>query len=70
MVSPRDLWSKAAGRFRTPIRAREVARSSGMAVTRVSDPHIGVEDHHTPPRASGRPGMECRPCPSRLVRTL
>eukprot|EP00965_Chrysotila_dentata_P032958 1098223-Pleurochrysis_carterae.AAC.1 len=38
--------------IRMLIRAREVARSSGRAVTRVSDPHPGVEHHHTPPQAS------------------
>eukprot|EP00965_Chrysotila_dentata_P120356 3979727-Pleurochrysis_carterae.AAC.1 len=39
--------------IRTLIRAREAAKSSGRAVTRVSDPHTGVEHHHTPKRASG-----------------
>eukprot|EP00965_Chrysotila_dentata_P044948 1493322-Pleurochrysis_carterae.AAC.1 len=40
-------------KIRTLIRARQAARSSGRAVTRVSDHHTGVEHHHTPPRASG-----------------
>eukprot|EP00965_Chrysotila_dentata_P158491 5234639-Pleurochrysis_carterae.AAC.1 len=35
------------------IRAREAAKSSGRAVSRVSDLHTGVEHHHTSPRASG-----------------
>eukprot|EP00965_Chrysotila_dentata_P121438 4014711-Pleurochrysis_carterae.AAC.2 len=35
------------------IGAVEFARSSGQAATRVSDPHSGVEHHHTPLRASG-----------------
>eukprot|EP00965_Chrysotila_dentata_P185854 6135960-Pleurochrysis_carterae.AAC.1 len=35
------------------IREREVARSSGQATTRVSDPHTGVEHHYTPHRTSG-----------------
>eukprot|EP00965_Chrysotila_dentata_P225333 6194687-Pleurochrysis_carterae.AAC.1 len=35
------------------VREREVARSFRQAATRVSDPHIGVEHHHTLPRASG-----------------
>eukprot|EP00965_Chrysotila_dentata_P229949 6197499-Pleurochrysis_carterae.AAC.1 len=39
--------------IRTLIRAREAARSSGRAVTRVSDHHTGVEHHHAPPMASG-----------------
>eukprot|EP00965_Chrysotila_dentata_P253703 6211383-Pleurochrysis_carterae.AAC.1 len=38
--------------IRTLIRARGAARSSGRPVTRVSDPHSGVEHHHTPPQAS------------------
>eukprot|EP00965_Chrysotila_dentata_P103065 3402786-Pleurochrysis_carterae.AAC.1 len=39
--------------IRTLIRAHEAARSSGRAVTRVSDPNTGVKHHHTPSRASG-----------------
>eukprot|EP00965_Chrysotila_dentata_P002743 88999-Pleurochrysis_carterae.AAC.1 len=35
------------------IREREVARSFGQAATCASDPHLGVEHHHTPRRASG-----------------
>eukprot|EP00965_Chrysotila_dentata_P172607 5695997-Pleurochrysis_carterae.AAC.1 len=35
------------------IRERKVARSFGQAATRVSDPHVRVEHHHTPQRASG-----------------
>eukprot|EP00965_Chrysotila_dentata_P085955 2836320-Pleurochrysis_carterae.AAC.1 len=38
------------------VRARELARSSDQAATRVSDPHAGVEHHHIPPRASGSGG--------------
>eukprot|EP00965_Chrysotila_dentata_P158063 5221995-Pleurochrysis_carterae.AAC.1 len=38
--------------IRTLIRARETARFSGRAVTRVSVPHLGVEHHHTPSQAS------------------
>ena len=38
--------------IRTLIRAREAARSSGRAVSRVSDLHSGVEHHHTPPQVS------------------
>eukprot|EP00965_Chrysotila_dentata_P186423 6155886-Pleurochrysis_carterae.AAC.2 len=41
------------GEIRTLIRAREAARSSGRAVTRVSDPHTEIEHHHTPKWASG-----------------
>eukprot|EP00965_Chrysotila_dentata_P173512 5728034-Pleurochrysis_carterae.AAC.1 len=44
------------GEIRALIRAREAARSSGRAVTSVSDLHIGVEHHHTPTRASGSEG--------------
>eukprot|EP00965_Chrysotila_dentata_P171489 5659753-Pleurochrysis_carterae.AAC.1 len=40
-------------KIRTLMRAREAARSSGRAVTRVSGPHTGVKHHHTPPWASG-----------------
>eukprot|EP00965_Chrysotila_dentata_P139979 4627745-Pleurochrysis_carterae.AAC.1 len=39
--------------IRALIRAREAARSSGQAATRFSDPHLGVENHHTPQWASG-----------------
>eukprot|EP00965_Chrysotila_dentata_P097848 3235088-Pleurochrysis_carterae.AAC.1 len=49
--------------IRTLIRAREAARSFGRAVSRVSDPHPGVEHHHTPPRASGS-GVLTMPKPS------
>eukprot|EP00965_Chrysotila_dentata_P255000 6212066-Pleurochrysis_carterae.AAC.1 len=52
--------------IRALIRARETDRSSGRAVTRVSDPYIGVEHHHTPTRASG---SGCRLCLSLLART-
>eukprot|EP00965_Chrysotila_dentata_P079801 2632093-Pleurochrysis_carterae.AAC.1 len=38
--------------IRTLIRAREGARSFGRAVSRVSDPHPGVEHYHTPLEAS------------------
>eukprot|EP00965_Chrysotila_dentata_P095655 3162153-Pleurochrysis_carterae.AAC.1 len=38
--------------IRTLIKAREAARFSGKAVIRVSDPHPGVEHHHSPPQAS------------------
>eukprot|EP00965_Chrysotila_dentata_P155242 5129128-Pleurochrysis_carterae.AAC.1 len=34
------------------LRVCEAARSSGRAVTRVSDPHSGVEHHPTPPQTS------------------
>eukprot|EP00965_Chrysotila_dentata_P260794 6214033-Pleurochrysis_carterae.AAC.1 len=44
---PLDAWLDAL------IRALEVARSSGQAATRVSDPHTGIEHNHTPPRARG-----------------
>eukprot|EP00965_Chrysotila_dentata_P051866 1721643-Pleurochrysis_carterae.AAC.1 len=39
--------------IRAFIRAREAARSSGRAFSRVSDPHSWVEHHQTPHRASG-----------------
>eukprot|EP00965_Chrysotila_dentata_P148323 4896688-Pleurochrysis_carterae.AAC.1 len=45
------------------IRERKVARSSGQATTRVSDPQTGVEHHHTPHRASGS-GVLTVPKPS------
>eukprot|EP00965_Chrysotila_dentata_P114067 3772014-Pleurochrysis_carterae.AAC.1 len=35
------------------IRERAVARSFGQAATRLSDPYLGVEHHHTPHRANG-----------------
>eukprot|EP00965_Chrysotila_dentata_P028315 941785-Pleurochrysis_carterae.AAC.1 len=49
--------------IRALIRAREAARSSGRAVSRASDPHLRVEHHHTPPRASGS-GVLIVPKPS------
>eukprot|EP00965_Chrysotila_dentata_P146182 4827442-Pleurochrysis_carterae.AAC.1 len=52
--------------IRTLIRARKAARPSGRAVSRVSDSHLGVEHHHSPPRASGS-GVLIVPKPSGLV---
>eukprot|EP00965_Chrysotila_dentata_P120823 3996165-Pleurochrysis_carterae.AAC.1 len=46
------LYTTMLDEIRALIRAREAARSSGKAVSRVSDPHLGVEHHHTPPQAS------------------
>eukprot|EP00965_Chrysotila_dentata_P093845 3101269-Pleurochrysis_carterae.AAC.1 len=46
------LYTVMLDEIRTLIRAREAARSSGRAVSRVSDSHSGVEHHHTPPQAS------------------
>eukprot|EP00965_Chrysotila_dentata_P160757 5308478-Pleurochrysis_carterae.AAC.1 len=40
--------------IRALIRAREAAKSSGRAVSRVSDSHLGVEHHHTPPMQGKR----------------
>eukprot|EP00965_Chrysotila_dentata_P105153 3472801-Pleurochrysis_carterae.AAC.1 len=58
---PLNAWLDAL------IRAREVARSSGQATTRVFDPHLGVEHDHIPPRASGS-GVSTVFKPSGVVR--
>eukprot|EP00965_Chrysotila_dentata_P034455 1146601-Pleurochrysis_carterae.AAC.1 len=49
--------------IRALIRAREAARSSGRAVSRVSDLHTGVERLPTPQRPSGI-GVSTVPKPS------
>eukprot|EP00965_Chrysotila_dentata_P082106 2709614-Pleurochrysis_carterae.AAC.1 len=49
--------------IRALIKAPEVARSFGQAAACVSDPHNGVEHHHTPSRASGS-GVLIVPKPS------